>query len=261
MTRRKWKRKTIIKNLKLSIKEYIKSLPKKIAMNFVYMCVGVLYVCYLLIKHFDNTIAKIYMKLPRLARVCVVYVLIIGFMFNFVDIKTTYSIENNVVSEAKEEEQTKETENIEIEDKKEETREEKIIKEEYNCNLDETSCMIYYKAIEKGFSQDQAIMTVAISMAECGRQFNSKNCIENNNYGGLWNGKTQSFYKYSSKEEGINAFVNLIAKYLERGQTTPEKIQPTYAPVGANNDPNNKNSNWLKNVKNIMTDLYNQMSK
>lgn len=63
-------------------------------------------------------------------------------------------------------------------------------------------------------------------------------------------------FKFDSIEEGIDATAkNLYDLYIKEGLTTPEKIQPKYAPNGAANDPTNMNSNWTKTVNSIMTSL------
>lgn len=68
-----------------------------------------------------------------------------------------------------------------------------------------------------------------------------------NNVAGMM-GSGSLFY-FDSVEEGIDAAAkNLYDLYFKLGLNTPEKIGPKYAPVGAANDPSNKNSNWIKNV-------------
>ncbi|HDG3244193.1 TPA: glucosaminidase domain-containing protein, partial [Staphylococcus aureus] len=58
---------------------------------------------------------------------------------------------------------------------------------------------------------------------------------------------------YPSIEEGLDKGAkNLYDLYISEGLTTPEKIGPKYAPVGASNDPDDLNSNWVPTVKKIM---------
>ncbi|ORI00193.1 mannosyl-glycoprotein endo-beta-N-acetylglucosamidase [Mammaliicoccus sciuri] len=58
---------------------------------------------------------------------------------------------------------------------------------------------------------------------------------------------------YPSIEEGLDKGAkNLYDLYISEGLTTPEKIGPKYAPIGASNDPTNLNSNWVPTVKSIM---------
>lgn len=48
---------------------------------------------------------------------------------------------------------------------------------------------------------------------------------------------------------------NLKDLYISEGLDTPQKIGPKYAPVGASNDPDNLNSNWVPTVSSIMNKL------
>ncbi|MDK4126775.1 CHAP domain-containing protein [Staphylococcus pseudintermedius] len=58
---------------------------------------------------------------------------------------------------------------------------------------------------------------------------------------------------YPSIEEGLDKGAkNLYDLYISKGLTTPEKIGPKYAPIGASNDPTDLNSNWVPTVKKIM---------
>ncbi|MGV2929306.1 peptidoglycan DD-metalloendopeptidase family protein [Macrococcus capreoli] len=57
-------------------------------------------------------------------------------------------------------------------------------------------------------------------------------------------------------EAGIEAGIkNLYNLYISQGLTTPEKIGPKYAPVGAINDPENQNANWIPAVKQTVEQL------
>lgn len=57
-------------------------------------------------------------------------------------------------------------------------------------------------------------------------------------------------------EDGIDAGLkNLYDLYISEGLTTPEKIGPKYAPVGASNDPTDLNSNWVPAVKKTVASL------
>lgn len=58
---------------------------------------------------------------------------------------------------------------------------------------------------------------------------------------------------FSSIEDGLDAGAkNLYDLYISEGLTTPKKIGPKYAPVGAGNDPTDLNSNWVPTVTKIM---------
>ena len=61
---------------------------------------------------------------------------------------------------------------------------------------------------------------------------------------------------YNSLEEGIVAFLsNLKYNYFDIGLDTLEKIQPKYYLIGAENDPNNLNVNWLGGAKKMYNEL------
>jgi hypothetical protein len=74
-----------------------------------------------------------------------------------------------------------------------------------------------------------------------------------NNFGGIMgSGGLKSF---DSPEAGIEAVAKLLSSDRYKGKSIAQ-IGAIYAPVGASNDPNNLNSNWVRNV----TALYNQFS-
>lgn len=121
------------------------------------------------------------------------------------------------------------------------------------CTLDEVSCKI--KKVAQDYGVDWRL-AVAISMHETG---NYKSYVFNykNNVGGLWNGMKGEFYSYDTLDDGIDAYIsNLKTNYYDEGRTTIETIQPKYAPIGAENDPNNLNSDWIPGV----TRYYNELS-
>ncbi|ETJ35883.1 CHAP protein, partial [human gut metagenome] len=61
---------------------------------------------------------------------------------------------------------------------------------------------------------------------------------------------------YDIIEEGLHAGAkNLYEGYIKKGLDTPKKIGPKYAPVGASNDPDNLNANWVPNNEKVMKDL------
>lgn len=63
-------------------------------------------------------------------------------------------------------------------------------------------------------------------------------------------------FKFDSIEEGIDAAAkNLYDLYFSEGLNTPEKIGKKYAPVGAANDPDDLNSNWIPGVKKTIKQL------
>lgn len=120
------------------------------------------------------------------------------------------------------------------------------------CTLDEVSCKI--KKVAQNYGVDWRL-AVAIVLHETD---NYKSYVFNykNNVGGLWNGIKGEFYSYDTLDEGIEAYIsNLKTNYYNEGRTTIETIQPKYAPIGAENDPNNLNSDWIPGV----TRYYNEL--
>ena len=63
---------------KRSLKKIVKESPKKVAMNILYLLVGIVYAIYLLIKAFDNLVAKLFMKLPRWSRAVIIWTLVLS---------------------------------------------------------------------------------------------------------------------------------------------------------------------------------------
>ena len=126
--------------------------------------------------------------------------------------------------------------------------------EEYivKCELDEVSCKI--KEVADSYEVDWRL-AVAISKHETW-DYTSYIFKHQNNVGGLWNGMKGEFYSYDTLDNGIEAYIsNLKYNYYDEGRTTIETIQPKYAPIGAKNDPNNKNESWIPGV----TKYYNEL--
>lgn len=122
---------------------------------------------------------------------------------------------------------------------------EKIEELSNECTLDEVSCKI--KKVAQDYGVDWRL-AIAIVLHETD---NYKSYVFNykNNVGGLWNGIKGEFYSYETLDAGIEAYIsNLKHNYYDEGRTTIETIQPKYAPIGANNDPNDLNSNWIPGV-------------
>lgn len=122
---------------------------------------------------------------------------------------------------------------------------EKIEELSNECALDEVSCKI--KEVADSYGVDWRL-AVAISMHETW-DYTSYIFKHQNNVGGMWNGMKGEFYSYDTLDDGIDAYIsNLKTNYYDEGRTTIETIQPKYAPIGAKNDPNDLNSNWLPGV-------------
>lgn len=112
---------------------------------------------------------------------------------------------------------------------------------------------LYVKLGQK-YGVDPALMA-AITISETGG--NSKALVNDNNPAGVmdWNNNWKTIKHFDSLEEGIEfSFKNLKTNYIDQGLTTVEQIGHKYAPVGAANDPNGLNANWIPTV----TSLYNQ---
>lgn len=122
---------------------------------------------------------------------------------------------------------------------------EKVEELSNECALDEVSCKI--KKVAQDYGVDWRL-AIAISKHETW-DYTSYIFKHQNNVGGLWNGMKGEFYSYETLDAGIEAYIsNLKHNYYDEGRTTIETIQPKYAPIGANNDPNDLNSNWIPGV-------------
>lgn len=207
-------------------------------------------IIYLIIKFIDNLMAKLFMKLPRLLRVGVVYSLIGLAILNFVNVPSksvsakTETTEKVAIA----------TENLPVETTEKPVVEEKV--ENTTCKLDnKNACNIYNKAIEKGLTENQSLLVVAISTHETG-YWTSKAFTENHNFGGIMTSK--GLKSYSTYEEGLDHFVSVLKNYyFDKGLTTIEQIGAKYCPVGAENDPKGLNVNWVPSV----TSIYNSYTQ
>lgn len=233
------------KNKKVYKKNLLLRFLKEILKDSVILGVGIIYLIYSIVKWINNLIVKIFMAMPRIVRVGLIYGLIGIAIYGNVNVKT-------VVKEiVKEEELTitfKPEEKISVEEEKQETVE---LSQEM-CHLGEIECKIYNKSIEYGLSREQAFIVVSISRHETGK-WTSKAFLEKHNLGGIM--CSTGLRQYSSLDEGINAFVSLLKnRYFDKGLDTIEKIQPVYCPVGASNDPKGLNQYWLP----MVTKYYNE---
>lgn len=228
--------------LKRKIKNTIKDLPKETLKNIGYLIVGIIYISYIVIHKLNDLIAKCFMKMPRIMRVALIYLLIINVVLDIYNIFNC----NNQKKELAIAIDSIETQNI---------PQNQIIEEENKevCNLDNTSCKIYDMAKEIGLSEEQKLMSIAISRWETGN-YTSDAFINKNNVGGMM--CSSGLIHYNNLDEGINAFLtNLKNNYFDIGLDSLEKIQPKYCPIGADNDPNNLNQYWLNGVTNIYLQL------
>lgn len=127
---------------------------------------------------------------------------------------------------------------------------EKIEELSSECNLDEVSCKIKKAAQDYGVDWRLAI---AISMHETGK-YTSVAFNELNNVGG--NFRSGSLMVFEDLDKGIDFFIsNLKTKYIDLGLDTIEEISVKYAPIGADNDPNNLNQYWVSGVYKYYNEL------
>lgn len=245
-----------IKNIKVLFKVIIITLLKAI----ILLIKNILYIGYLLTYNFNSYIGNLYLKMPRIIRVGVIYTLLFMAIVNLITIDKTEAKNRNISFVAtninlKDIENTEDTElAIAIVDGKEE----EIIenKEEDKCDLGTIECKIFDKAKEYDMTDEQAYLLIAISRHETSN-WTSSAFKNKNNFGGLMG--SNGLKSYSSFDEGLDAFVSLLKnRYFNKGLTTVEKIQPVYCPVGAKNDPNNLNKYWKTNVKKYYDEYLNK---
>lgn len=257
-----------LKLKKMKLGKTPKTILKFILENGLNVLAVLVYGIYLLIQTFNNMIAKVFLKMPRYAKVVTIYFLVIMTLISTMNFGKTLKIEkiqkdtevteelSMVIEETeKVEEIPTELEEVEktekIETSKETKKVEKTTKKENktSCKWSEVECAIYNKSIEYGMTQAQAYITMAISRHETGN-WTSNAYLTKNNFGGMMTSK--GLRVFETNEEGLDAFVKLLKNnYFDKGYRTIEQIQKRYAPIGAENDPNNLNSNWLKGVINF----------
>ena len=200
---------------------------------------------YLIIRAFNNLNAKLFMKLPRLLRVAIIYLLIGLSIFAFE--KPRVLIKEVLSSSIVEQVETLENE-INIQNSQLEAKDKEIERLKVVANLKDIEKKIYNKALESDLTHEQAILVVAISKHETGN-WTSSLYKESNNFGGIYNSKEKKFYSYESNEKGLQAFVNLLKNnYFGKGLNTIEEIGAKYCPVGASNDPKGINQHWVPKV-------------
>lgn len=200
---------------------------------------------YLIIKAFNNLNAKIFMKLPRLVRVAIIYLLIGLSIFAFE--KPRVLVKEVLSSSIVEQVETLENE-INIQDNQITQQKQEIERLNVVVKLNDIEKKIYNVAINSELTHEQAILIVAISKHETGN-WTSSLYKNNNNFGGIYNSKDKKFYSYESNDKGLQAFVNLLKNnYFGKGLDTIEEIGAKYCPVGAENDPTGVNQHWVPKV-------------
>ena len=207
---------------------------------FIRLIAAIIYIIYMVIYRFDNLVARTFKKLPRLVKVAIIYTMIVT---------TALTFKNNASAEVV----------VPVEEPKEEVVQIVMVdKDVKRCTFNEIECEIYHKALEEGLTHNQALIVIAISKHETGNW--TSNLYKNkNNWGGNYNGSKKEFYKFDTKEEGLEYFIrNLKKGYFDKGRNTIEDIGRKYCPVGAKNDPNNINKHWIPQVTEYYNDYLNQ---
>ncbi|MCI6265884.1 MAG: hypothetical protein MR598_03440 [Erysipelotrichaceae bacterium] len=229
--------------LKRRIKKLgIKGIIKILIRNIVYLIVGLVYATYLLIRAFDNLIARFFMRLPRIMKVAIIYLLVINLGFDFYRIfEDTKPIKEVVTVVSKVEAQNIPV-NFNAKEQKEET-----------CVFDSISCQIAEKGKEIGLNEEQTLISIAISKWETGN-YTSSAFLNKNNVGGVM--CDTGLRTYATLDEGITHFLtNLKNNYFDIGLDTLEKIKPKYCPDNAKNDPDGLNQYWLKGTNQKLIEL------
>lgn len=200
---------------------------------------------YLIIKAFNNLNAKIFMKLPRLLKVAIIYTLI-GLSILTFD-KPQVLVKEVLSSSMVEQIETLENE-INIQNNQLTQKDNEIARLNVIAKLNDIEKKIYNASINSELTHEQAILVVAISKHETGN-WTSNLYKNNNNFGGIYNSKEQKFYSYESNDKGLQAFVNLLKNnYFGKGLDTIEEIGAKYCPIGASNDPTGVNQHWVPKV-------------
>jgi len=236
------------RNRNKRIKQYLKLiltslilLVRTILELLVYLIKNLIKIIYKVIFKFNTLIGKLFMKLPRITRTLIIYVLLLTFILDFVGIIQ----DKKIISFAK---ISPVTLSLATPPKATEIEEKKV-----SCSYDEISCKIYIKGLEIGMNEEQVLISIAISKWETG-DYSSTAFKELNNVGGMM--CNSGLIKYDSLDNGISAFlINLKDNYFDIGLDTVEKIQPKYCPIGAKNDPNGLNKYWLSGVTKKLEEL------
>ena len=220
-------------------------LVKGLIKAFALVIAQIAKIIYLIIRWFNNLNAKLFMKLPRLLRVAIIYLLIGLSVFAFE--KPRVLVKEVLSSSMVEQIETLENE-INIQNNQLTEKDKEIARLNVITKLNDIEKKIYNKSIESELTHEQAILVVAISKHETGN-WTSELYKKNNNFGGIYNSKEQKFYSYESNDKGLQAFVNLLKNnYFGQGLDTIEEIGNKYCPVGASNDPTGVNQHWIPKV-------------
>lgn len=215
----------------------------KLLIKIIIILFNILFsILYIIIHFINNLIAKIFMKLPRLLKIGIIYVLLFNFIADLYNIYKDDITVKEVQAKVLEVTELPKQENKAVEEQKEKV-----------CNLDSTSCKIAKFGKEIGLNEEQILISIAISQWETGN-YTSNAFLTKNNVGGMM--CNSGLISYSSLDEGINAFLtNLKNNYFDIGLDTIDKIKPKYCPDNAKNDPDGLNQYWTNGVKKMYNEL------
>lgn len=87
------------------------------------------------------------------------------------------------------------------------------------------------------------VLAIAIARLETGH-YTSGLFTQNNNFGGMGDGTR--YYSYSNRNDGAEAFIQMLKKYAENGKNTPQTMAGTYCP---------NNPNWAKLIETMMGEI------
>lgn len=242
-----------IKNIKDLSKAILITLLKAI----VLLIKNILYIGYLIIYNFNSLIGNLYLKMPRIIRVGVIYILLFMAIVNLITIDKTEAKNGNIEFIAMNTNiKDNDVNELAIAIENDEIDEQNKVIEKNICNLTGIECQIYNKAKEYNMTDNQAYLVIAISKHETGN-WTSSAFKNKNNFGGLMG--SNGLKAYATQNDGLDAFVKLLKnRYFNKGLNTIEKIQPVYCPIGAKNDPNGLNKYWKTNVNKYYNEYLNK---
>lgn len=238
-----------------NVKELFKAILITLLKAIILLIKNILNIGYLLIYNFNTFMGNLYLKMPRILKVGIIYTLLFMAIVNLITIDKTEAKNGNIsfIAMTTPQEENSELAIVTEKDIQEEKTE---IIEENICTLTGIECQIYNKAKEYNMTDEQAYLVIAISKHETGKWISS--AFKNkNNFGGLMG--VNGLKTYDTQNDGLDAFVKLLKnRYFDKGLNTIEKIQPVYCPVGAKNDPNGLNKYWKTNVQKYYNEYLNK---
>lgn len=130
----------------------------------------------------------------------------------------------------------------------------------HNIDGNEVTDMITKECLKAGYDEEKTLIAVAIAKHETGNY--TSNAFNNKyNLGGMMK-KSGGLRSFDSLEEGVSEYVAYLDRmYFSDGLTTLETMQPRYCPIGASNDPNGLNANWLPGTKKNYEELRNSLHR